>query len=1068
MGLTVFRTSDERRVGAGVERLLRGALSRASGTNVLVLAPSLSVSLEVQRALEGIDGLAMGIDCATPATWCELRWSLYGDGRSLVDPAARAVLMERLLEEAAGEGAVEPLDTGAGTVQLLCQAAQRGLPWMPERSAGAFSAGEARALELLESYGLVLGQRGLVEPAEAAAALPNLMTEEGTALPSCVLIGFGELPRATRELVLSYAAAGECTLVCQAFAGPAGDVAREGVHLLGGEARARGIDVSEATDEPAAPLPRVPELSALLSHLFDAGREDLVPGGAVSLLEPAGPLAVSSSVCAHVCALASGGARRIVVVAPDVASAWRELAPKLHARGLTVRAQVGRPASQTRAGAGFLGLAESVARLDALAATWPDDPSAELPDMSWWPPREVSDFLLLDAAGVGANRAWRRDVAWRGNRILTPAEVLRTLQNHSATSPQVAGAVRELLRGHVAAAAMRLGAVPQPAATGAGDADAVDAEDAPKTLEPSAEERLASLLDEGALRAIAEAGRTLRACGVSADDGASLDQIVALAGTALERLRVTCRPELACEGSPCVVEILTPKMAASLASASADAMIYLGLDSANSLIPVPDSALDRLLGHAGIDAPTDGLASTRASFAAIAAVAREHLSLVRPSHDSSASETFPAVMLSEVVSCYAVGEDGKPLLRSLPESRVDEGRIEENLSAAGSVPEPRAVAPAAPAGQLDPALRRVVIVPRDGQPELPQGRPSLSASQVETYLECPYKWLTLRRLGLDDCDAEFSNMQVGTFVHRVLELTHRELFLDAAREKGFVGPECGESPESGLFWFSPALRVEGSRVDGRTLEHAKELMHAHFAEHLAHQRLEGSTRNKQALVPHTPSERRRLAEVERDIETTLEYEATRFQGFEPRLFEGRFGGSTGLPADYAGADFVGTIDRIDVDEQGRALVIDYKHKSRLFDEYALVGRDGADWEAGFALPGRVQTLIYAGIARNLLRDAGVELVGAVYLGTKGVHEIAGALTARDAAAVLGPDVSEKRLERVCVPVPGARTFDDLLDRTEEAVAAVIGHMLAGEVDARPSSPKACAWCPVLSCERRQS
>ena len=88
--------------------------------------------------------------------------------------------------------------------------------------------------------------------------------------------------------------------------------------------------------------------------------------------------------------------------------------------------------------------------------------------------------------------------------------------------------------------------------------------------------------------------------------------------------------------------------------------------------------------------------------------------------------------------------------------------------------------------------------------------------------------------------------------------------------------------------------------------------------------------------------------------------------------------------------------------------------------------------------------------------------------TKGVHEIAGALTARDAAAVLGPDVSEKRLERVCVPVPGARTFDDLLDRTEEAVAAVIGRMLAGEVDARPSSPKACAWCPVLSCERRQS
>ena len=525
------------------------------------------MSLEVQRALERIDGLSLGVDCATPATWCELRWALYGDGRALVTPAARAVLMQRVVAHASADGTLEPLDAGAGTVRLLCQAAQRGLPWLPAADAASLSVGEARALELLGRYARVLGQRRLVEPAEAAAALPGLMAEEGAGLSPCVLVGFGELPRATRELALSYAAAGECTLVCQAEDGPAGDVARASAHELENEARSRGVEVTHVGDAPAAPVERAAELSELLSCLFETGKEGMVPTGAVSLLEPAGPLAVASSVCAHVCELADGGARRVVIVAPDVAAAWRELSPKLHAPGITVRAQLGVPASQTRAGAGFLGLARSVAALDALATTWPEDPEAELPDMSWWPPREVSDFLLLDVTGVGANRAWRRDVAWRGNRILTPAEVLRTLQNHSATSPQVAGAVRELLRGHVAAAAMRLAASPQP------DAAAADAVAAAEKPEPSAEERLSALLDAGAIHAVAEAGRTLRACGVSADEGATLEELVDLAGTALERLRVTCRPELACEGSPCTVELMSPKMAAALAPASADAVV---------------------------------------------------------------------------------------------------------------------------------------------------------------------------------------------------------------------------------------------------------------------------------------------------------------------------------------------------------------------------------------------------------------------------------------------------------------------------------------------------------------
>ena len=1068
MGLRVVHTADERLAPACVRELLATERARADARgNVLLLAPSLAAALEAQRELAGCGELALGVDCTTAEAWCELRWALYGDGRELVDGPRRAVLMALVVADAAAHGGVEPLDGGQGTVELLCNAARR---WELEGGEG-LSAGETRAVELVGAYERLLVQRGLVEPSRAAAMLPGLMAEQGVRLPLCVMVapcGAAELQRPARELALAYAQAGELVYAVADDGGPACAAGREGARLLVDEVRLRGIGVGESA-EPGEPVRRAAELARLRRELFCPSGAGIEPAGAVELLEPAGPLAVDEAVAAHVCKLVKRNVCEVVVVASDVAATWRGLAPKLYERGVSVRAQLSVPVLKTSAGAGFVSFARAVARLDELAASWPADPLAPAPDMSWWPPREVSGFLLSDACGAGPEVAWRRDASWRGNRILTPTSVLATLQNKNATSSQVASATRELLRGHVAAAAARLlnlGAPEEPVAPAGADA-AAEVQDAPT---PSAERALAAALDDAALRAVGEAGRALKGCGVSLDDGYSLTSLVELCRLALGALKVIVRPELAAKGGSCRVTIMTPARAAKLAPASVDALVYLGLDAAGSPIPVSGGALDRLLSQAGVDEPSDGLASARAAFAAAVAAPRRHLALVRPSHDASASETFPAVMLSELVSCYAADERDRSLLVAARSSKLDEGRVVENLSATGERNEASKAPGPAAAGQLDPALRRLVIVPRDGVAELPHGRPSLSASQVETYLECPLKWFTLRRLGLDDCDANFSNVEIGTFVHRVLEVTHRELFLDAAKSAGLVGEEPGEAPEQGLFWFDPSVRVPGSRVDEATLEHALELMNAEFDEHLAHQRASATTRNKQALIAHTPSQERRLAEVRRDLATTLEYEATRLAGFEPRLFEGRFGGSSGLNATYAGADFVGTIDRIDVDADGRALVIDYKHKSNLFDEYALKGKDDPDWAAGFLLPGRVQTLIYAGIARRLLADAGanLELVGAVYLGTKGRHRIAGALSARDASAVLGVDARPGDLDRVTLPVPGARTFDELLDRTEEAVAAVIESMLAGNIEARPSSPKACAWCPAMNCERRQS
>ena len=46
--------------------------------------------------------------------------------------------------------------------------------------------------------------------------------------------------------------------------------------------------------------------------------------------------------------------------------------------------------------------------------------------------------------------------------------------------------------------------------------------------------------------------------------------------------------------------------------------------------------------------------------------------------------------------------------------------------------------------------------------------PCFSASQIESYLECPQKWFALRRLRLDELDETFGAKEMGDFSHSVL------------------------------------------------------------------------------------------------------------------------------------------------------------------------------------------------------------------------------------------------------------------------------------------------------------
>ena len=145
----------------------------------------------------------------------------------------------------------------------------------------------------------------------------------------------------------------------------------------------------------------------------------------------------------------------------------------------------------------------------------------------------------------------------------------------------------------------------------------------------------------------------------------------------------------------------------------------------------------------------------------------------------------------------------------------------ENSFAAGVAPRTVGSEVRVPAGSVSPSVRNLILVPPEGRADLVDGRPLLSASQLESYLECPYKWFSLRRLGLGNVDAGFSGAEMGTFAHRVLEMTHRTLLDEAVSALGGTDAETFD-PE-----LAPTVRIPGSRAtlsDVASVDHAAGLL----------------------------------------------------------------------------------------------------------------------------------------------------------------------------------------------------------------------------------------------------
>ena len=935
---------------------------------VLVSAPA--AAARVRRVLAR-SSAALGVRVETFSAWVADRWELFGDGRRIVEPAERTLLVRRALE-AAGEGG---LHATPGTVDLVAALARDALPQLvracDEREAD-LSAGESATLAALARYAEELRARGRCELSEAAEALSRALP----APPPLVALGFDELGCAEEHLLQALSERAPVVRVDDGCLAPDGDPAR------------------------------APELQALLKRLFKpADGKALAPTGAVRFLLPAGRYAAPALVAraAADAALAERAAADaqgrdplpVCVTCREPASAFEDAADCLARRGVSSAAAARATFAQTGFGRAFLALVGFACGGE-------------------WRVSQASDFALSPFSGVPQRTAYALDAAWRGDRTVDRARIASDLRAASevasvalvALSGGDVGGALDALEGHLLRRADLDAAY---------RAEQLAACGCVRRFAAACARTATPLVDALPLleRASVTAGAREDACVPGASGAAGREPAVLFMGL-----------DDAAERPPCSCAVL---FACDLVA------------TAYPVRPVENGGT-LLMEKLGLCAPADALAASRRRFFRALSSARDAVVCERPLNTVDADDAYPAVAFEELLDCYRADPTrtddldratGLPAALAPFAETAGEDALHENL-APGCDPSDAEAWDVPASGEVSPAARSLVMLPGAGAANATGAAlPALSPSAIESYLECPCKWFSLRRLRLSEPDAGFGPLEMGSFSHGVLKSFY-EHFIEAGHAK--VAPE--------------------------NLPDAQELLRETFARHLAFQ--PELKRNRNPLVPRTAFERAETHDLERRLAAYLERESALLPGFAPVRFELDFGGAE--PFEYAGCALRGSVDRVDVNERGQAVVIDYK--GSLSPDYALSSASPAPSAGGVVLPHKVQTLVYAQAVRRLL---GLEVVGALYVSYGRDGRVAGAF---DRTVVGEGDVPGIDADVCGVPGPaceelGAASFAELVDRVEEGIAAAARSMGAGLVAPDPRGGDPCGFCPVLACERRR-